>query len=60
MKKNAWNIRRLVDELFVQASHRAIVIYFRLSDFLLHVVTVKSMVEISQHFVALSEYMNFT
>ena len=33
MKKNAWNIRRLVDESFVQASYRAIVIYFRLSDF---------------------------
>ena len=33
LKNNTWNIRHLDDESFVQPSHRAIVIYFRLSDF---------------------------
>ena len=32
-KNKTWNIRCLVDESFVQPSHQAIVIYFRLSDF---------------------------
>ena len=32
-KNNAWNIRRLVDESFVQANQRTSVLYCRLSDF---------------------------
>ena len=32
-KNNAWNIRHLVDELFVPASQRASISYCRLSDF---------------------------
>ena len=32
-KNNAWNIRRLVDESFVPASQRTIVLYCRLTDF---------------------------
>ena len=32
-KNNAWNIRCLVNESFVPASHRASVLYCRLSDF---------------------------
>ena len=31
-KNDAWNIRQLVDESFVPASHRASVLYCRLSD----------------------------
>ena len=31
-KNNAWNIRHLVDELFVPASQRASISYCRLSD----------------------------
>ena len=33
-KNNAWNIRRLVDELFVPANNRTSVLYCRLSDFM--------------------------
>ena len=32
-KNNAWNIRRLVDELFVPSTQPASVLYWRLSDF---------------------------
>ena len=32
-EKNAWNIRRLIDESFVPSTQRASVLYYRLSDF---------------------------
>ena len=32
-KKNAWNVRRLVHELFVPSAQRTSVLYCRLSDF---------------------------
>ena len=32
-RNNTWNIRRLVDESFVQATQRTSVLYWRLSDF---------------------------
>ena len=33
MKKNTWNVRRLVDEPFFASAQRTSVLYCRLSDF---------------------------
>ena len=33
MKKNTWNVKRLVDESFVPSAQRTSVLYRRLSDF---------------------------
>ena len=32
-KKNTWNVKRLVDNLFVPLAHRTSVLYSRLTDF---------------------------
>ena len=38
--KNAWNIRRLVNESFVTSTQRPSVLYWRLSDFWCHVLSI--------------------
>ena len=48
-KKNAWNIRCLVDESFVQASHQVIVICFRLSDLQIATKCIKSKIDYSMY-----------
>ena len=33
-KKNTWNVKRLVDDLFVPLAHQTSILYSRLADFI--------------------------